>query len=83
MADGFNQVQVVSFPAASDLKEHTHDELTVHFILEGELVITTNDIKETFKSGDYVEFPAGTTHSASFGPEGCKFVVGFKHNAPV
>lgn len=57
---------------------HTHDQQTVHVILQGELVITDDHGSQTYKPGDRVDFFAGTTHTARTGPEGVKMIVGVK-----
>jgi quercetin dioxygenase-like cupin family protein len=61
--------------------EHTHDEHTVHVILKGELTIINQEGKKVYKPGDRVDFPAGTTHSAAFGSNGCTMIVGVKEKA--
>ena len=58
--------------------EHAHDQHTIHVILKGELTITDKTGTKTYKKGDYIEFPAGTTHSVQFGPKGCTMIVGVK-----
>jgi quercetin dioxygenase-like cupin family protein len=57
---------------------HTHEESTVHVILEGELTMTELGSVKTIKKGDMLLIPAGTTHTIKTPPEGCKFVVGVK-----
>lgn len=62
--DGFTDVGECPLPPNEDLPEHTHDEHTVHIILEGELTIIDASGTHVYKPGDRVEFPAGTTHAA-------------------
>lgn len=77
--EGFVEIEVAEFESTKDLGWHTHDEHTVHIMLQGELHITEeNGETHVYKAGDRVDFPAGTYHGARFGDEGCKFIVGFK-----
>lgn len=62
--EGFKDIRVCPLPPAEDLPAHTHDNHTVHILIDGELIITENGKTETFKPGDRVDFPAGTTHTA-------------------
>lgn len=76
--EGYKHVAVVQNGPNSLFPEHTHEEHTVHVILEGELTLIEEDGNKTLKKDDRFEIPAGTTHSAKCGPEGCTFVVGVK-----
>ena len=58
--------------------EHTHDERTIHVILKGELIVEDATGEKIYKAGDYIEFPAGTTHSVVFGHDGLSMIVGTK-----
>jgi quercetin dioxygenase-like cupin family protein len=60
--------------------EHTHDEYTVHSILDGVLTITDMSGTHTYGPGDRVEFPAGTTHCASGSTENGRMIIGVKKN---
>ena len=75
---GINDAQIAEMEPNFKPGEHTHEQHTIHVILKGELTITDKSGKKTYKQGDYVEFPAGTTHSAQFGPNGCTMIVGVK-----
>lgn len=78
--EGFSDIGEV-FIRSSDLppESHTHDQATVHVILKGKLMITDEaGVTTTYEKGDRVDFPAGTTHTASTGPEGMKMLVGIK-----
>lgn len=57
---------------------HTHDQHTIHVILKGALTVEDEQGTKTYKSGDYIEFPAGTRHSVIFGKEGLTMIVGTK-----
>jgi quercetin dioxygenase-like cupin family protein len=77
-SEGYSNVDVCVNAAYLDFGEHTHEEHTVHVILQGELMVTTDSQSEIFNEGKRVEFPVGTKHHAKAGPEGCTFVVGTK-----
>lgn len=57
---------------------HTHDEHTVHIILEGKITIEENGTKTTYKKGDKIDFPAGTTHAIQTPAKGAVFITGVK-----
>ncbi|MBI4836579.1 MAG: SRPBCC domain-containing protein [Candidatus Abawacabacteria bacterium] len=75
---GFKDIRVCPIPAALDFGEHTHEEHTVHVILDCELTIADSGTSKTYGSGDYVEFPAGTTHAVKSGPTAGSMIVGIK-----
>jgi quercetin dioxygenase-like cupin family protein len=76
---GFREVHIVDFPKPNQvIEQHTHDSLTIHVMLEGEISLIDNKGTVLLKKGDRYEIPAGTTHTAICGPNGCKFIVGFK-----
>lgn len=77
-SEGYANVDVCVNAADLDFGEHTHEEHTVHVILQGELIVITGPETEIFTEGERVEFPVGTTHRAKAGAEGCTFIVGTK-----
>ena len=76
--EGMREISVVTLKPSVVPGEHTHEKATIHVILKGELVIEDKEGKKTYKPGDRVDFPAGTKHIASFGPQGCTMIVGVK-----
>lgn len=74
--EGFTDVRVCPIEPGVDSGEHTHDKHTVHVILNGELIITDHGATKTFRPGDRVEFPAGTTHKARGGSNRGRMIVG-------
>jgi quercetin dioxygenase-like cupin family protein len=76
--DGWKNVRVLRFEPGKDLGQHTHEEQSVHVILEGEIFVTDEDGTKIYEKGDRIEFPAGTTHSAAVGTESFAMVVGMK-----
>jgi quercetin dioxygenase-like cupin family protein len=77
-AEGFSDLSVVSFAPGFVAGEHTHDQHTVHVILSGDLIITDGDESKTYRPGDRVEFPVGTTHHARGGAQAWSMIVGTK-----
>ncbi|MCR4256884.1 MAG: cupin domain-containing protein [Candidatus Uhrbacteria bacterium] len=78
--EGFGDIRVCPIrPSDIPPESHTHDEETVHVILKGKLTITdAAGVATTYKQGDRVDFPAGTTHVTQTGPEGVKMIVGVR-----
>jgi quercetin dioxygenase-like cupin family protein len=62
--EGFKDARVCPLPPGMETPEHTHDQHTVHIILDGELIITDVKGTRTYKPGDRGEFAAGTKHKA-------------------
>ena len=74
--EGFTDLRVCPIPPDKDLPEHTHDQHTVHVILDGKLIITDHGKRATFRSGDRVEFSAGTTHKARGSTDSGWMIIG-------
>lgn len=75
--EGFTELRVCQIEAGFDSGKHTHEQHTVHVILDGELVISDKQGTRTFYPGDRVEFPVGTTHTARSSKKG-SMIVGVK-----
>lgn len=76
--EGYKNVAVCPNGPNTEFPEHTHEQQTAHVILTGELMLVGKDGMKTMKLGERFDIPAGTTHTATCGPDGCTFVVGFK-----
>lgn len=74
--DGFDSIFVAHDKAGVVYPDHTHVNTTAHVILEGEMTLTREGNEKTLHVGERFDIPAGTTHSAKMGPEGCTYVVG-------
>ncbi len=75
---GYTDVHIVRFEAGHQLGQHTHDLMTGHIILTGEMFVTDEDGTDVIEKGDLFEVPAGTTHSVSVGTEPCAMAMGTK-----
>jgi quercetin dioxygenase-like cupin family protein len=76
-SEGVSDVNIVTMEPG-EKPEHTHDQITIHVILEGDLTVINKDGTKVYKPQDYIEFPAGTTHSVRFGEKGLTMIVGIK-----
>jgi quercetin dioxygenase-like cupin family protein len=76
--EGFTDIGIFEGGPNQEIEEHTHDKTTVHVMLEGQFTMNEQGKIQVLSAGDRFEVPAGTTHTAKCGPEGCKFVVGVK-----
>lgn len=76
--EGFSDFSMCNFGPGFDSGEHTHDEHTVHVIVDGELTIVDDKGEKVYESGEIVEFPAGTKHIAKSGKEDFAMIVGTK-----
>jgi mannose-6-phosphate isomerase-like protein (cupin superfamily) len=77
-SEGFTDVYVWEDGPNVEYPEHTHEKLTAHVIISGEMILKDNGGEKTLKSGQRLDIPAGTVHSAIMGPQGCRYAVGEK-----
>lgn len=77
-AEGFTHTFLWQDGPNAFYPDHTHNAMTAHIILEGEMQLTMNGNSEVFRSGDRCVIPAGAVHSAKMGPQGCRYLVGEK-----
>ena len=76
--EGFKNVSVSRHGPNMVFGVHTHQEPSVHLVLQGELTFTDQQGTKTVREGGRIEFAAGTTHTAVCGADGCTFVLGFR-----
>jgi len=57
---------------------HTHPYDEIRFVLEGEILIGTEEGEFLLKKGDLMKVPAGTKHWAKVGPQGVVYLCGSK-----
>ena len=77
-AEGFVKVYVWEDDAVTYYPDHTHDKLSAHIIVEGEMAITMDGKTFKVKSGGRFDVPAYTVHSAKIGERGCRYIIGEK-----
>ena len=75
---GFSRVYVWQDDAGTFYPDHTHDGLTAHIILDGEMTLTIRGESKTYQTGDRCDVPADAMHAARIGPEGCRYMIGEK-----
>lgn len=76
--EGFKEIYVRQDGPNVEYPDHTHQKLTVHVILAGEMTLNDHGKIKNLKAGDRFEIKAGTMHSAKMGASGCKYIVGEK-----
>ena len=75
---GFSRVYVWEDGAGAFYPDHTHDGLTAHIILGGEMTLTMRGESKTYRTGDRCDVPADAMHAARIGPDGCRYMIGEK-----
>jgi quercetin dioxygenase-like cupin family protein len=75
---GFSRVYVWQDAAGALYPEHTHEGLTAHIILDGEMTLSMRSSSKTYHAGERCDVPAGAVHSARMGPDGCRYLIGEK-----
>lgn len=73
--EGFENVYVIKDDPNFEYSTHTHEKACVHIILAGSMGLQSNDGLKELSQGERINIPAGTTHSAKMGPQGCKYIV--------
>ncbi len=76
--EGFKRIYVSEDEPEVFYPDHTHNTLTAHIILRGEMTLTMNGESKTYYPGDRCDVPAGVVHSALIGPKGCRYLIGEK-----
>lgn len=76
--EGFTDIRVCPLPPNQDSPQHTHDQHTVHVIMNGQLSITDGNSTKIYEPGSRIEFPAGTTHTAKGSTDDGSMIVGVK-----
>jgi quercetin dioxygenase-like cupin family protein len=77
-SEGFDHTFVWQDAPGAHYPDHTHAGLTAHIVLAGQMTLTMNGASQTYRAGERCDVPAGATHSAKMGPEGCRYLVGEK-----
>lgn len=74
--EGFGHTFVWEDGPGAFYADHTHETLTAHIILRGEMTLTMDGRSATYHPGDRCDVPAGQVHSAKMGPAGCRYLIG-------
>jgi mannose-6-phosphate isomerase-like protein (cupin superfamily) len=74
----FSRVYVWQDAAGALYREHTHEGLTAHIILDGEMTLSMRGGSKTYRAGERCDVPAGAVHAARMGPGGCRYLIGEK-----
>ncbi len=77
-AEGFRHLFTGQGGPDAYYSDHTHENLTAHIILDGEMTLTSQGEAHTYAAGDRCDVPSETVHSARMGPRGCRYIVGEK-----
>ena len=75
-AEGFTHTYVWEDGPGVFYPDHTHPTATAHIVLCGEVTVTSDGETKSYKTGDRLDVPARTIHSAKMGPKGCRYLVG-------
>jgi mannose-6-phosphate isomerase-like protein (cupin superfamily) len=73
---GFRQTYVWQDGPNVFYAEHVHNEETAHIILSGAMTLIIGGDVMTCNAGQRYDVPAGASHSARMGPQGCRYLIG-------
>ena len=74
--EGFSEVYVHEDSADVTYSDHAHEKRSAHIIIRGSMTLVVQGKPTELQTGDRLDIPAGATHSATIGPEGCRYVFG-------
>lgn len=74
--EGFSEVYTHEDGPDATYTDHTHEKKCAHVVIRGAMTLTVGDKVTDLGPGDRLDIPAGATHSATIGPEGCRYVFG-------
>ena len=77
-AEGFSHTYVWQDGPHAYYPDHTHQGLTAHIILDGEMTLRMKGESKTYRAGERCDVDAGEVHSAKMGPNGCRYLIGEK-----
>ena len=77
-ADGCGAPRSWANGAGDRYPPHQHDEHKVLFCLRGSVAFHTETRDHELTSGDRLDLPAGTAHSATVGPDGCECIEAYR-----
>jgi hypothetical protein len=75
-SEGFTHTFVWQDGPNTYYPDHTHNGITAHIILDGEMELTTGRQSKTYKVEERCDVGAGEVHSAKIGPNGCRYLIG-------
>ena len=76
--EGFSGIFVHRDRPHAFYPDHTHNGITAHIVLEGQITVTSDGQTATYGPGERFDVPAGSVHSAKVGPGGCLYIIGEK-----
>lgn len=74
--EGFAEVYTWTDGPNTYYGEHKHETKTAHIIIDGRMEITMDGETNIFHTGDRIDIPSNTVHTAKMGPKGCTYVIG-------
>jgi mannose-6-phosphate isomerase-like protein (cupin superfamily) len=74
--EGFRRTYVWQDEPNVFYAEHVHNEETAHIILSGAMTLIIGGDAKTYHAGERCDVPAGASHSARMGPQGCRYLIG-------
>jgi uncharacterized cupin superfamily protein len=80
-SDGFTEVLTKSMPAGTHNDEHAHPFEVRALVLDGEIALTVDGVKRTYREGEVFTMPAGHPHVEDVGQLGVRYLVGRKQPA--
>lgn len=75
-AEGYTRTYVWEDGANVHYPDHTHAQDTAHIILRGQMVLAMKGRSASYRAGERVDVPAGMVHTATMGPQGCRYLIG-------
>ena len=77
-AEGFPEIRTNNMPPHCHNAEHSHPFDVLALVLEGDITLTVDGSRRTYREGDEFAMKAGCKHVEDVGPQGVKYLVGRK-----
>lgn len=74
----FDELWVQTDPPGRLYEAHSHPVDTAHVVLEGSMTVWVGEKDHVVKVGERLDVAKQVTHTATIGPEGCKFLIGIR-----
>lgn len=74
--EGFVKVYMHEDSADVTYTDHSHEKKSAHIIIRGSMTLVVQGKATELQTGDRLDIPAGAVHSATIGPEGCRYAFG-------
>ncbi|MGE0718182.1 MAG: cupin domain-containing protein [Alphaproteobacteria bacterium] len=78
-SDGYIEIERKGLPAGESRAEHAHHFDVAALVVGGDITLTCDGERRTYRAGDTFTMAAGAMHTEDVGPAGVEYVVGRRY----